>query len=99
MTMSFFNKGNGKKKKNENPLKNVKNPFAQVAKAAGGKRAFKGEGNSLGGTKPGKILTNFIIENPGPVGVKVSAYCVVCNDLLCMVPCRCSCASRSVSVD
>jgi hypothetical protein len=36
--MSFFAKKSkaDKKKKNENPLKNVKNPFAQVGKNLGG---------------------------------------------------------------
>lgn len=72
--MSFFDqlKGDGKKKKNENPLKNVKNPFAQVGKAIGGKnRKFAGQGESLGGSKPGKLLHITIPEN-APVGVKVS---------------------------
>lgn len=78
--MSFFVKKSkaDKKKKNENPLKNAKNPFAQVGKnLGGGNRKFAGEGNSLGGQRPGKLL-HFSIPDKGPVGVKVStSLCIV----------------------
>ena len=76
VTMSFFDqfKGDSKKKKNENPLKNVKNPFAQVGKAMSGKnRKFGGDGQSLGGSHPGRLI-HIRIEQEGPVGVKVSVY-------------------------
>ena len=75
-TMSFLDnfKAKDKKKKNENPLKNVKNPFAQVGKAMTGQnRKFAGQGESLGGSRPGKLL-HMTISEDGPVGVKVSSY-------------------------
>jgi hypothetical protein len=71
--MSFLDnfKGKDKKKKNENPLKNVKNPFAQVGKAMTGQnRKFAGQGESLGGSRPGKLL-HMTIPEDGPVGVQV----------------------------
>jgi hypothetical protein len=53
---------NGDKKPNE---KN-KNPFANF----GGPRTFSGQGQSLGGSQPGKTLS-IRLENPGPLGMKV----------------------------
>jgi hypothetical protein len=59
-----------KKEKNDNPLKNIKNPFAQVGKAIGGQRKFGGEGQSLGGSHPGRLI-HMSIDQPGSVGIKV----------------------------
>ena len=64
--MNFFDKfkkDNEKKKPNRpNPLKNVKNPFAPK---------FGGEGQSLGGSHPGRLI-HMSLEQPGTLGVKVS---------------------------
>jgi hypothetical protein len=74
---NFFDQFKGDDKK-KNLLKNVKNPFAQVGKALGGQRKFGGEGQSLGGSRPGRLI-HVSIEQQGPVGVKVRL-----NDVFCM---------------
>lgn len=69
--MSFFDKftGGGDKDKKKKPLKN---PFANVGKAlaGGGQKNFSGEGNSLGGTNPGKLLHVELAEQ-GSLGMKI----------------------------
>lgn len=45
----------------------VPNPFANLG---GGKKAFKGQGNSLGGSKPGEVIS-VTLPHPGPLGVRV----------------------------
>mmetsp|Transcript_627 Transcript_627/g.794 ORF Transcript_627/g.794 Transcript_627/m.794 type:complete len:387 (-) Transcript_627:166-1326(-) len=49
----------------KNPFEN-KNLFAGLGKS----KKFQGGGQSLGGTKPGKVI-HVVIEDPGPIGVKV----------------------------
>jgi hypothetical protein len=65
---NFFDQFKGDDKKN--PLKNVKNPFAQVGKALGVQSRFVGDGQSLGGSRPGRLI-HVSIEQQGTVGVKV----------------------------
>lgn len=70
--MSFFDKITGKDKKGGGDKKPaIKNPFANVGKAMQGNRTFQGQGNSLGGTKPGKLI-HVELANPGSLGMKVS---------------------------
>ena len=74
--MNFFDKliGGDKKKDDKNDKKKpVKNPFANVGKAFQGNKTFEGAGNSLGGSKPGKLIPMELAE-PGPLGVKVSTF-------------------------
>ena len=69
--MDFFNNltGGDKKKKdgnkNNNPLANA---FANLG--GGGRKGFKGQGQSLGGSKPGEVIP-ISLPNPGPLGVQV----------------------------
>ena len=42
----------------------LQNPF-------GGPRTFHGQGQSLGGSKPGRVI-QITLSNPGPLGVRVS---------------------------
>ena len=71
--MSFFDKITGKDKKGgDNKKPAMKNPFANVGKAMQGNRTFQGQGNSLGGTKPGKLI-HVELANPGALGMKVRA--------------------------
>jgi hypothetical protein len=72
-------KGDKKEKKNENPLKNIKNPFAQIGKGIGGQRKFGGEGQSLGGSRPGRLI-HMSIDQQGPLGVKVRLHDVCVLD-------------------
>ena len=53
--------GGNDKKFPSNPLSNLK---------IGGPRKFQGQGQSLGGSKPGKVL-EIVLPNPGPLGIKV----------------------------
>mmetsp|Transcript_8936 Transcript_8936/g.14895 ORF Transcript_8936/g.14895 Transcript_8936/m.14895 type:complete len:410 (+) Transcript_8936:266-1495(+) len=72
--MSFFDKftGGGGDKDKDKKKKPITNPFANVGKAltGGGQKNFSGEGNSLGGTKPGKLLHVELAEQ-GPLGMKI----------------------------
>ncbi|KAG7343429.1 PUB domain containing protein [Nitzschia inconspicua] len=58
---------NNNKKKDNNPLANA---FARVANAGGGPKSFQGQGKSLGGSKPGEVIT-VTLSQPGPLGVRV----------------------------
>ena len=75
-----FNNDKDKKKKsnstgggnNANPLanfgKSIQKNFNQVI--TGQPNSFGGQGQSLGGSKPGVVI-EIILPNPGPVGVRV----------------------------
>ena len=73
---NFFDKlvGNGDKakKKPDTSKQSIKNPFAQIGAALQGNgKKFEGRGESLGGSKPGKVIS-VELKHPGPLGVKVS---------------------------
>lgn len=70
--MNFFDKLIGGDKKKDDKKQPIKNPFANVGKAFQGNKTFEGAGNSLGGSKPGKVIHMELAEL-GPLGVKVSA--------------------------
>lgn len=73
--MNFFDKliGAGdKKKKKDDKKPGINNPFANVGKVFQGNTNFEGDGKSLGGSKPGRLI-HFELAEPGPLGVKVSA--------------------------
>ena len=59
--------GGGSSSNNKNRPHQFKNPFAQIG---GGSKNYRGGGQSLGGSKPGRIVR---VELPvaGPLGVKV----------------------------
>lgn len=69
----FFKKLGGEKKKSNKHkgFDGIKNPFSNF-NVGGGVKKFSGKGQSLGGTKPGKVL-KISLENPGPIGVKVTS--------------------------
>jgi hypothetical protein len=75
---NFFDKlvGNGDKakKKPATSKQSIKNPFAQIGAALQGNgKKFEGRGESLGGSKPGKVIS-VELKHPGPLGVKVSVH-------------------------
>ena len=45
----------------------IQNPFANM----GGRRTFHGQGQSLGGSKPGTVIP-ITLSKEGPLGVRVS---------------------------
>ena len=45
----------------------IQNPFANI----GGRRTFHGQGQSLGGSKPGTVIP-VTLSQEGPLGVRVS---------------------------
>ena len=62
--------GGGSSSNNNNNNRQFKNPFAGIGQVGGGNKNFRGGGQSLGGSKPGRIVR---VELPvaGPLGVKV----------------------------
>jgi len=71
--MNFFDKLAGKddkKKKNkQNPLANVGKVFQDIGGQAKSQK-FRGGGKSLGGAKPGKLIS-IELSQPGELGMKV----------------------------
>jgi hypothetical protein len=63
-------KDDKKKNTNKNSTSGIANPFANL----GGPRTFHGQGQSLGGSKPGRVIT-ITLPNEGPLGVRVRYYC------------------------
>jgi len=59
--------GAGAKKQQSNNKFELKNPFENVGKK---KKAFKGGGNSLGGSKPG-LVQSVSFSEPGSLGIQV----------------------------
>ena len=69
--MGFFENltGGDSKKKNDGNKNN--NPLANAfANFGGGQKGFKGQGQSLGGSKPGQVIP-ISLPNPGPLGLQV----------------------------
>jgi hypothetical protein len=64
---NFFDKLIGKDKQGGDKKKNINNPFANLGK---GHKKFGGQGQSLGGSKPGKVI-HVTLPEPGSLGVKV----------------------------
>ena len=62
---NILGKDDDDKKKKKQGLQ-LKNPFQKPA-------TFQGQGQSLGGSKPG-IVIPISIPNPGPVGVRVRLF-------------------------
>ncbi|OEU06631.1 hypothetical protein FRACYDRAFT_278408 [Fragilariopsis cylindrus CCMP1102] len=70
---NVFNNNDKDKKKKSNSTGgggNNANPLANLGKTIGQPNSFGGQGQSLGGSKPGVVI-EIILSNPGPIGVRV----------------------------
>lgn len=64
---NIFNNDDKKKPKpNNNPLANLRKNIENMGKP----NTFHGQGQSLGGAKPGEVM-EIVLPNPGPLGVRV----------------------------
>ena len=78
---AFFDKLKGDDKNNNKNRNN--NPFANF----GGPRTFGGQGQSLGGSQPGKVFS-VTLEYPGTLGMKVRHTMRVDFIFVSMLRCR-----------
>jgi len=83
----FFKKlGGDKKRTNKHKTGGgIKNPFANL-NVGGGTKKFSGQGQSLGGSKPGKVI-KVSLQNHGSLGIKVcscflSSLTAFCYDFI-----------------